>query len=132
MHKNNCRVDANLLPLQKGTRARNPPLIFHELINTSCINAPSVLNVMETMLEISTLNSPLKCIACNFQMRMSLCATHNLRKKNVLFVCGLLAVQQILSKIVRFGFKVVKLKTAGQHFILGILNTLQRQLTLIC
>ena len=81
MHKNNCRVDANLLPHQKGTRARNPPLIFHELINTSCINAPSVLNVMETMLEISIVNSPLTSVPCSIWMRLSRCSEKfNLRK----------------------------------------------------
>ena len=36
-----------------------PLLIFHELINTSSINAPSVLNVMVPLLKMTKINSPL-------------------------------------------------------------------------
>ena len=36
-----------------------PLLIFHELINTSSINAPSVLNVMVPLLKMMKINSPL-------------------------------------------------------------------------
>ena len=36
-----------------------PLLIFHELINTSSINASSVLNVMVPLLKMTKINSPL-------------------------------------------------------------------------